>query len=207
MSTLYAITDSQLLSGPRLTDGVTSALEGGCRLVQYRDKSTNADQRFAEASALLDICNRYDAQLIINDDVELTLSVGAHGVHLGQGDMDPITARQILGKSSVIGVTCHDSLSLAKKAVHDGATYVAFGRFFPSHTKPLASSAPLSLLAEARQELGNTFIVAIGGITLDNAATVLAAGADIVAVSHNLFAAENITARAKKFNSLLLTHY
>lgn len=196
---LYAITDSQLMAGPALFAGVTAALEGGCRLIQYRDKFRNQAQRLAEAQQLLKLCEQYEAQLIINDDMQLAKTIGAHGVHLGQEDGSPALARDILGADAVIGVTCHASLDLAHQAVEQGADYIAFGRFFPSNTKPDAPPAPLSLLTEARAAFNSIPVVAIGGITLENGASVLAAGADILAVSHSLFAATNITSQTQQF--------
>lgn len=199
MSKLYAITDSHLMPGKKLITGVTAALEGGCRLVQYRDKSLDHQRRLAESLELLAVCRAYDARLIINDDLQLAKTINAHGVHLGQGDGDPRAARALLGDDAVIGVTCHASLALARQAIKNGASYVAFGRFFASNTKPDAPPAPLSLLNEARRELGDIPIVAIGGITLANAPRILTAGADMLAISHNLFAAENIKLRAQAF--------
>jgi thiamine-phosphate pyrophosphorylase len=146
----------------------------------------------------MDLCREHGAELIINDDVHLALSVGAHGVHLGQDDMPPQEARKLLGPKATIGVTCHADLDLAHTAVQAGANYVAFGRFFPSTTKPDAPPAPLELLIQARQML-DVPIVAIGGITLDNAQSVLASGADWLAVSHSLFSAPNIETRTRAF--------
>lgn len=202
MNKLYAITDSQLTPGDALFASVAAALKGGCKLVQYRDKSSDTARRIHEAKALLGLCNQYQAQLIINDDVSLAKEVGAHGIHLGQDDVSPVAARIILGNSAIIGVTCHDSLELARKAIKDSANYIAFGRFFPSSTKPDAPPAPISLISEARAQFGNTPIVVIGGITLENGKQLLDAGADSLAVCHSLFAAEDITAQARKFIEL-----
>lgn len=202
MSHLYAITDSQLMPDEKLFSGVEAALKGGCKLVQYRDKSDDHARRLFEAKKLLALCNQYQAQLLINDDVSLAQEVGAHGVHLGQGDTNPVAARIILGSRAIIGVTCHDSLVLAQQAIKDSANYIAFGRFFSSNTKPDARPAPLSLLTEARAQFPNTMIAAIGGITTENAQSVLAAGADLIAVCHSLFAADDITAQARKFIEL-----
>ncbi len=174
--------------------------------MQYRDKSGDHERRAREAQQLLDLCEQAGARLIINDDLALALRVEAHGVHLGQGDGDPAEARRLLGPTAILGVTCHDSLPLARQAVVNGASYVAFGRFFPSRTKPEASPAPLSLLREARAALPNTPLVAIGGITLDNAHTLIAAGADTLAVSHSLFGADAIEARARTFTTLFNQH-
>lgn len=199
---LYAITDSQLLPGDQLFTAVAAALKGGCKLVQYRDKTSDKVRRSFEARNLLALCNRYQAQLLINDDVELAKEVGAHGVHLGQGDTNPVAARIILGNRAIIGVTCHDSLTLAQQAIKDSANYIAFGRFFPSSTKPNARPAPISLISEARQQFSAIPIVVIGGITLENGKQLLDAGADMLAVCHSLFAADDITAQAKKFTEL-----
>lgn len=199
---LYAITDHQLLPGARLLEAVGQALDGGCRRIQYRDKTENRARRQREAEALQKLCQQYGAQLLINDDIELARSCGAQGVHLGQSDANPTQARERLGPNAIIGVTCHASLDLARTALEAGANYLAFGRFFPSQTKPDAPAAPLTLLERARVEFGEQPIVAIGGITLDNAPAVLASGADWLAVSHSLFSAPDIQARAKAFANL-----
>ncbi len=199
---LYAITDSLLLPGAKLFSAVEQALLGGCRWVQYRDKSADAPKRLAEAQQLLHLCGQYNAKLIINDDVQLAAQIGAHGVHLGQGDGDPRAARALLGAHAIIGVTCHDSLGLAEQAIADSANYIAFGRFFPSSTKPEARPAPISLLQQARTQFPVTGIAAIGGITADNAAQIISAGANLIAVCHSLFAADNIQAQARLFNQL-----
>lgn len=199
---LYAITDSKLLPGDKLFDAVAAALKGGCKLVQYRDKSADKARRSFEAKNLLALCNQYQAQLLINDDVSLAQEVGAHGVHLGQGDTNPVAARIILGSRAIIGVTCHDSLALAQQATKDSANYIAFGRFFSSNTKPDARPAPIELISDARQQFPGTPIVVIGGITLDNGKQLLDAGADMLAVCHSLFAADDITAQARKFIEL-----
>jgi thiamine-phosphate pyrophosphorylase len=204
MSILYAITDSELMPGEQLYAGVEAALTGGCRLVQYRDKSNDQAHRLMQAQQLLRLCNRHHAHLLINDDMQLAHAVGAHGVHLGQGDGSPSAARALLGEDAIIGVTCHASLTLAEEAIAQGASYVAFGRFFQSQTKPDAPPAPLSLLQQARQRLGDVPIVAVGGITLSNAASVLNAGATMVAVSFSLFGATDIRRQAEAFNALKL---
>ncbi len=197
---LYAITDDHLLRG-RLLDAVTSALTGGCHVIQYRSKLENIARQRREASDLLGLCQEHGAILLINDNVALARDIGAHGVHLGQNDMPIADARALLGQNTIIGVTCHASLALAMAAQAAGADYVAFGRFFPSGTKPSAPHAPLSVLTEARQQL-TLPVVAIGGITLDNAPSALAAGVDLLAVAGDLFSASDITARALAYTAL-----
>ena len=141
---LYAITDSQLLAG-RFLSHVEAALEGGVRLLQYRDKSDDTAPRLREAEALKTLCERYGTELIINDDAELAARLGV-GVHLGQTDGPLTPARALLGRQAIIGSTCHASLDLAQQAANEGASYVAFGRFFNSVTKPGAPAASVDLL-------------------------------------------------------------
>ena len=197
---LYAITDDALLAH-RLLPAVQAALSGGCRWVQYRSKCTDAQQRRREAAQLVELCRTHNASLLINDDVALAKTVGADGVHLGQDDMSLTEARRILGNQAIIGITCHNSLALAHTAQQDGANYVAFGRFFASQTKQSAPPADLSVLRAAKAQLAIP-VVAIGGITLDNAPSVLQEGADLLAVVGDLFSAQNITARAQAYAAL-----
>ncbi len=202
MSILYAITDSQLLPGDKLFTGVEAALQGGCKWIQYRDKSSDAEKRRRDAHQLVALCNQYQASLIVNDDVQLALETNARGVHLGQDDGSVRAARQLLGEQAIIGVTCHDSLTLAQQAIDDGAGYIAFGRFFPSHTKPHARPAKFTLISEAKIKFPHIPIVVIGGITVDNAHILLDAGADKLAICHDLFNAVDIHLQAQRFNQL-----
>lgn len=200
---LYAITDSTLLADGRLLPYCRAALEGGARMLQYRDKSGDASRRLDEASALAELCSEYGATLIINDDLTLAERIGA-GLHLGQDDGSLATARDLLGAQAVIGATCHADLALAQTALDEGASYVAFGRFFTSATKPDAPAAPLDLLARAKREIPLP-IVAIGGVTQANAPSLIRHGADALAVVHALFAASSATEvadRARAFSAL-----
>lgn len=202
---LYAITDSTLLAEGRLLPYVEAALRGGVRVLQYRDKSTDTARRLAEASALRDLCARYQAALIINDDLALAAELGV-GLHLGQTDGSLAKARAVLGPQAIIGATCHARLELAEQAQAEGASYLAFGRFFNSQTKPGAPAATPELLAEARARFALP-LVAIGGVTRDNGAQLIAQGADLLAVVHALFAAETATEveqRARAFQSLFM---
>ncbi|MDU9391250.1 thiamine phosphate synthase [Pseudomonas sp. zfem002] len=199
---LYAITDSQLLAG-RFLPYVEAALDGGVTLLQYRDKSDNQAQRLREAEALLHLCERYKTQLIINDDAELAARLGV-GVHLGQTDGPLTPARTLLGKDAIIGSTCHAQLELAEQAASEGASYVAFGRFFNSQTKPGAPAADIELIRQAKARI-KLPVAVIGGITLDNAAPLVEHGADLLAVIHGLFGADSaqeVSRRARAFNAL-----
>lgn len=198
---LYVITDSKLLAG-HLLPAVAAALEGGASVVQYRHKSLQGGNRhWFEAEQLLELCRQYKAPLIINDDVELAAAIGAEGVHLGRGDGSLAAARQRLGADAIIGATCHDSLHYANEAANQGAGYLAFGAMYPSPTKPNTPQAPLSCLAKAQQRF-HLPVVAIGGITADNAAPLITAGAHCVAVISDLWSAPDITARAREFSRL-----
>lgn len=200
---LYAITDSQLLAG-KWVPYIEAALDGGLTLLQYRDKSSDEARRLREAEALRDLCARYNAHLIINDDAELAARLGV-GVHLGQTDGPLTPARALLGRQAIIGSTCHSQIELGEQAAKEGASYVAFGRFFNSSTKPGAPTATLDVLDEARARIKLPICV-IGGITLDNAAPLVDHGADLLAVVHGLFGAESpqeVTCRARAFNALM----
>ncbi len=196
---LYAITDNSLIKEEFFLETVEKAIIGGAKIIQYRDKSHDQQRRFQQAQALLKLCQQYKIPLLINDDVALAQQIGASGVHLGKNDTDISIARAKLGNKAIIGVSCYNQLSLAKGAVNSGADYVAFGRFFQSCTKPEANSCSLKLLSEARQQLSCP-IVAIGGITPNNANLVIKAGADYVAVIHGLFGQIDVQAAAQAYN-------
>jgi thiamine-phosphate pyrophosphorylase len=189
------ITDAGLGRGAALVSMVSEAIDGGGRLVQYRDKSNDAARRREEAAALAALCRLRGVTLIVNDDVELAAEVGADGVHLGRDDAAVATARRRLGEAALIGVSCYARFELAVAAAAAGADYVAFGRFFPSATKPDAVHAETGLLRRARRELGLP-VVAIGGITPENGGALIAAGADMLAVVRAVFAAADVRAAA-----------
>lgn len=195
---LYAITDPALIGGERLLPACEHALRGGARLLQYRDKDSDAIARFRNARALRDLCHQYDALFIVNDEPILANAVKADGVHIGQSDGGVRAARELLGPGAIIGVSCHGDAMLAQQMAHEGASYVAFGRFFPSHTKPLAPGAGITVLATPLPVPK----VAIGGITPDNAGQLIDAGADAVAVIHGLFASDDIESTARRFATL-----
>jgi len=198
---LYAVTDSALLNDHDLANAVAEAIDGGARAIQYRDKSTDHGRRRQQAIVLLRLCRDAQVPLIINDDVDLAKAVGADGVHVGLEDVSVGAARAVLGADAIVGTSCNDSLDRAQTAADAGASYVAFGRFFPSKTKPKATSAPLELLRRARSRL-HLPVVAIGGITPENGALLLNAGADLLAVVQGVFAAHDIAQAARRFHDL-----
>jgi thiamine-phosphate pyrophosphorylase len=183
---LYAVTDSVPRPVQALAALAEEALLGGAVLLQYRDKSTDPERRRREAGALVEICRPRGVPLIVNDDIALALACGANGVHLGRDDTPLPRARASLGPEAIIGASCYADIERALRAQAEGADYVAFGRFFPSQTKPLASAAPVELLVHARPLL-HVRVVAIGGITPENAPALLAAGADLLAVVGGVF--------------------
>jgi len=192
---LYAITPEHA-ARERLLEQVAQALEGGIALLQYRRKTR---QDPSEARALASLCRARGVPFIVNDDVELALACRADGVHLGRDDGSIAAARSKL-KNKVLGISCYDSLEAARAAVAARANYVAFGSVFASPTKPSAVRAPLTLFAHAKP-LGVP-LVAIGGITLENAPALLKAGADALAVISDLFDAPDVAARARAYGKL-----
>jgi thiamine-phosphate pyrophosphorylase len=186
---LYAITPE----APELLDKVRRALEGGVALLQYRRKQRD----IREATEIVALARRYQVPVIVNDDVELALELGADGAHLGREDGELGAARRRLARR-ILGASCYDDLELARNAIRAGADYVAFGSVFASPTKPAAVRAPLALFGE---NLGVP-VCAIGGITLHNAPQVIEAGADLIAVISDLFDAPDITQRAAQYRKL-----
>lgn len=197
---LYAITPENP-DGARLLADVEGALAGGCRLVQYRDKTSAAPERVARAQALRRLTLGHGARLVINDDIALALLVKADGVHLGRDDGNLVAARALLGPERILGTSCYADFSTAQRAAATGADYVAFGAVYPSPTKPNAVPATVDLFFRAKSAL-TVPSCAIGGITLDNAPTLIAAGADLLAVITDLFDAPDIAARAAAYQRL-----
>ncbi len=197
---LYAITPD-LADTNKLCHLVEESLLGGASMIQYRNKSAGHSLRITQARLLLDLCRKHHVPLIINDDIQLCLAIEADGVHLGGNDGNLAKAREQLGEDKILGASCYNHLELAQTAKTDGADYVAFGACFESGTKPNAVKAPLELISQARKEL-DLPIVAIGGITLDNAALVISAGADCVAVIDALFSSNNVQSCAQQFSQL-----
>ncbi|MEY3088444.1 MAG: Thiamine-phosphate synthase, partial [Pseudomonadota bacterium] len=157
------------------------AIEGGAFMVQYRSKMQDRVVKMQQCAAILRLCREYDVPCIINDDVEMCHILEADGVHLGINDDNIAEVRRILGEDAIIGSSCYDQLERAKQAQKEGASYVAFGAMFPTPTKPSAPRASFELLSEAKREI-HIPIVAIGGITVNNAHDVIETGIDAIAV-------------------------
>ncbi len=195
---IYLLTpDSGSRAFETVLNVVQQSLDAGVRAIQYRDKTADAAQRFDRASRLLAMTRAAGALLIVNDDVEIAVRSGADGVHLGRDDGDVADARRRL-PHRLLGVSCYNQLDRARAAIASGADAIAFGSMYPSVTKPAAVRASLSLLSDARSAWPQQRIIAIGGINVENVATVAAAGADAAAVLDAVFGAENPASAARE---------
>jgi thiamine-phosphate pyrophosphorylase len=197
---LYAVTPD-ISDTPQLLAKVEAALAGGARLLQYRNKTASPALRLVQGRALLALCWQYQVPLIINDHLDLALALDAHGLHVGVDDGSAAEARRQLGAHRILGVSCYGRIENASAAAGTGATYVAFGGFFPSKVKPGAARTPIELLREAKRRL-KVPIVAIGGITPDNAPQLIDAGADAVAVISALFDLGDVKLAAQRLSGL-----
>jgi thiamine-phosphate pyrophosphorylase len=198
---LYAIADTSCLDDARLLPAAEQALRAGASVIQYRDKSHDGAARERQSRGLRQLCDQYHACFIVNDDAELARTIGADGLHLGREDALIETARKVLPTGTLIGVSCYNDLARAEAVVMAGADYVAFGSFYSSRTKPQAVRASLDLLPDARARLPVP-LVAIGGITPENGAVLIAAGADALAVISGVFATPDVEAAARRYVSL-----
>jgi len=201
LSGLYVITDTNLMNENDIVQKVTLAFQGGAKIVQFRDKVNNQATKLNLAKQLKNLCKTYQAWFIINDDIELAKQVNADGVHIGKDDEDIVKARTALGENTIIGVSCYNDLQRAQEMQTLGANYVAFGRFFTSQTKPNAPQADIDTLRKAKQQLSIP-VVAIGGVDINNAQSLIAAGADSVAVIQGVFAQNNIKSSAQSIQRL-----
>jgi thiamine-phosphate pyrophosphorylase len=167
-------------------------------MVQYRSKIHDRDVKMHQCAAILRLCREYEIPCIVNDDVDMCRILEADGVHLGEKDDNIAEVRHILGEDAIIGSSSYDQLDRAKSAQKEGASYVAFGAMFPTSTKPNAPRATLALLKEAKREI-QIPIVAIGGITVNNAHDVIKTGIDAIAVITSLYEAKTIKETAETF--------
>jgi thiamine-phosphate pyrophosphorylase len=197
---LYALIDTSWVQPDALAQATTAAIQGGARIVQYRDKTASPAERAERARAVFRVCRELGAVFIVNDDVELAYELMAHGVHLGALDATIAAARKRLGPLAIIGASCYDSVVNGQRAADAGASYLAFGAFFPSATKPDARHADPVLLRKAK--ILKLPLVAIGGITPENAPELIAAGADAIAVASGLYAGGDIEANARRYAAL-----
>ena len=197
---LYAITPD-IADTDLLLAKVEAALQGGINMLQYRNKTANHKLQTQQARELLPMCRHYNAPLIINDSVKLCLTLDADGVHLGADDDNLADVMARLGSGKILGASCYNRFDLALQAQKAGASYVAFGACFSSSTKPNAPVAGLDLFTRAKTDLAVP-CVAIGGITLENAAKLIESGADAIAVIGALFNAVDIAKTSQQFTQM-----
>jgi thiamine-phosphate pyrophosphorylase len=200
ISGLYAITPDEVDTALLLAK-VEAALQGGISVLQYRNKQASYKLQTQQASAILQLCKQYKVPLIINDSIELCLTLDADGVHIGADDGNVAEVRAKLGADKMLGASCYNRFDLALSAQQAGASYVAFGACFASNTKPHAPVATLDLFNQAKTQL-HIPAVAIGGITLINAPSVIQAGADSIAVINAIFNADDVKLTTQQFAQL-----
>jgi len=197
---LYAVTPDESDTAELLRK-VRLALQGGASVLQYRNKAANAELKREQAQALRQLVGDFECTYLVNDDAQLAKLVNADGVHLGGGDGSVNLARAILGETKIIGMSCYNRILLAHQAAQQGVDYIAFGAFFPSGVKPDAVKAEVKILQTAKKEI-NLPIVAIGGITQQNGASLIEAGTDALAVISALWNASDIHVSAQEFSTL-----
>ncbi|OGV77887.1 MAG: thiamine-phosphate diphosphorylase [Methylotenera sp. RIFCSPLOWO2_02_FULL_45_14] len=200
---LYAVTPDEQNTDV-LVAKVEAALQGGIKILQYRNKRANHKLQTQQARALLPLCRQYHVPLIINDSIKLCLTLDADGVHLGADDGNLSEARARLGADKIMGASCYNRFDLAVSAQQAGADYVAFGACFASSTKPHAPVAELELFTRASSEL-TIPSVAIGGITLANANQIMLAGASSIAVINAIFNAQDVKSTTQQFTKLFIS--
>ncbi|WP_212515452.1 thiamine phosphate synthase [Acinetobacter soli] len=201
MRGLYLITNDDPLE--LLLDKLEIALSTGhIAILQYRRKKVAKTDQYFEVEQIKVLCEAYHVPFVINDDLDLAVRYGL-GVHLGQSDGEISDASQKLPQGVIIGRTCLNSLALAKKAIQDGATYVAFGAIYATSTKPEAGNVGIEVIRQARQQF-DVPICAIGGLTVENAQVVIEQGADLCAVISDILGrpVQDIPARIQAWAAL-----
>jgi thiamine-phosphate pyrophosphorylase len=185
----------------RLLDVTGQALQAGAALVQYRNKTAATDLRQEQAAALLALCRRHGRPMIVNDHLGLCEQLDADGVHVGGTDAPVAAVRTALGPDKIVGASCYGQFALAQAAQDAGASYVAFGGFYPSKVKVYEVSTRPAIVAEAKARL-RVPVVVIGGMTAENARPLAALGADMVAAISSVYLAPDAYAAAKEFANL-----
>ncbi|MPB71832.1 thiamine-phosphate pyrophosphorylase [Campylobacter fetus subsp. testudinum] len=200
MCKLYVLTDSKLTPQNTIFDQILELLNSGVKLVQYRNKMQNHDMKLLKS--VVHLCDDFNAKLIINDDPFLAKTCGAHGVHIGKDDENIKKAKELLGKNSIIGVSCYNDINLALKAQKDGASYVAFGAMYPSKTKPNAPLCDHDTIKKAKEILG-TPICVIGGINELNLKEVSDLKPDLIAIINAAYSPKSISENISNLNKII----
>ena len=200
MKGLYLVTpdwdDTQ-----KLLDASEAGLRGGAALLQYRHKTADARLRKEQAAQLQALCRRHSVPFIINDFVDLCIELDADGIHVGGTDTAVAQVRAAVGPAKIVGASCYGSMALARDARRAGASYAAFGGFYPSRVKKYDVSTPPEIVAQAKAEIPLPNVV-IGGMTPENAAPLVAHGADMVAAISSVYFADDPEQAARRFADL-----
>lgn len=186
----------------KLLDVTEKALKGGAALVQYRHKTAEMKQLREQAKALQKLCKRYDVPFIINDYVDLCVELDADGIHVGGTDESVAAVRAKVGPDKIVGASCYGEMDLARKAKKEGASYVAFGGFYPSRIKKYAVTTPISIVSDAKSEVSGVPSCAIGGITLENAIPLVEQGVDMISVISSVYMVDDPESAARDFAAL-----
>lgn len=184
----------------KLVWATEQALQGGANIVQYRHKTASAELRRVQAGALLPVCRRFGKPFIINDHLDLCLELDADGMHVGGTDAPVAQVRQELGADKIVGASCYGDLELARRAYREGASYVAYGGFFPSRVKKYPVTTPVSIIAESKAAIPLPVCV-IGGMTASNSVPLVTAGADMVAAISSVYFEDDPRKGARAFSS------
>ena len=200
MAEIYAISDAILMPENLALEYVREILECGVKFFQFRSKKAVKNEKLA--SEILNLCEKFGANFIVNDDVKFAKKIGAKAVHLGKDDENIKEAFEILGKNAYVGVSCYNDISLAINAVKNGASYVAFGSVFTSPTKPNAPKCGLEVVKEAKQIL-NLPVCVIGGINETNIGSLSHAKPDLIAVISAIYKNGNIKENIKNLQRII----
>jgi thiamine-phosphate pyrophosphorylase len=184
-----------------LIKATETALSVDVGLLQYRHKTANGELRLEQASALLKLCRQYNVPFIVNDHIDLCIALDADGIHVGGTDASVAVVRTLIGKDKILGASCYGDFALAEQAQIAGASYVAFGGFYPSRVKKYEVSTPASIVSKAKSQLTLPVCV-IGGMTPENAKPLVKEGADMVAAISSVYSAEDIAIAVKEFAAL-----
>lgn len=184
-----------------LIKATETALSVGVGLLQYRHKTANGELRLEQASALLKLCRQHNVPFIVNDHIDLCIALDADGIHVGGTDASVAVVRTLIGKDKILGASCYGDFALAEQAQIAGASYVAFGGFYPSRVKKYEVSTPASIVSKAKSQLTLPVCV-IGGMTPDNAKPLVKEGADMVAAISSVYSADDIAVAVKEFAAL-----
>ena len=200
MAEIYAISDDVLMPENLALEYAREILECGVKFFQFRSKKAVKNEKLA--SEILNLCEKFGAKFIVNDDVKFAKKIGAKAVHLGKDDEGIKEAFEILGKDAYVGVSCYNDINLAINAAKNGASYVAFGSVFASPTKPNAPKCDLEVVKEAKQIL-NLPVCVIGGINDTNIGLLSYANPDLIAIISAIYKNDNIEENIKNLQKII----